>query len=245
VRAPFIPTVDDLEALTADVDGWLHPDECRLLYTLARDADPAGVIVEIGSWQGKSTICLAAGAMAGRGARVVAIDPHRGTSLHDGDETTEPALRRNLERAGVADQVEVVVATSEDAEVGWQRPVALLWIDGDHAYESAINDLVTWERHVMPGAAVAMHDTFLEEGPERVVRERLIGSRRYTSFRYAATITAAAKRDHVSTAGEIARVTSVARRNLYGMRLRAYSNNRFRYADLHDGVGRIAGALRR
>jgi predicted O-methyltransferase YrrM len=245
VRVPFVPTADDLEALTSDVDGWLHPDECRLLYELGREADPAGVIVEIGSWQGKSTICLAAGAMAGRGARVVAIDPHRGTSLHGEDETTEPALRRNLERAGVADQVEVVVATSEEAEVGWERPVSLLWIDGDHAYESAKNDLGTWEGHVMPGAAVAMHDTFLEEGPERVVRERLIGSRRYTGFRYAATITAATKRERVSGAGELARLTSVLKRNLYGMRLRAYSGNALRYRDLHDGVGRIARALRR
>jgi Methyltransferase domain len=72
--------------------------------------------------------------------------------------------------------VDPIVATSEQAEASWNDPVALLWIDGDHAYESVKRDLLSWERHLLPGAVVALHDTFLPEGPERAVREQLIAS---------------------------------------------------------------------
>jgi predicted O-methyltransferase YrrM len=71
-----VKTAGEVEAATREVDGWLGPLEGRLLYSLAADADPNGWIAEIGSWQGKSTIWLAAGARSGRGARVAAIDPH-------------------------------------------------------------------------------------------------------------------------------------------------------------------------
>jgi predicted O-methyltransferase YrrM len=228
----------DVERITADVEGWLGPREGALLYRLASEADPSGCIVEIGSWQGKSTIWLAAGSRAGRGARVVAIDPHTGTYLRADGETTEPALRHNLDRAGVSDQVDVVVATSEAAAAGWTRPVSLLWIDGDHEYESVRRDLELWEPHLLPSATVALHDTFVWRGPERVVRERLIRSRRYTSFVHAETTTAARRSEERLPRRDLARRLELARRSLYGVRLRAYDSNTLGYARLRDAFGR-------
>jgi MMP 1-O-methyltransferase len=229
---------DDVERLTAGVDGWFGDREGRLLYRLASEADPAGCIVEIGSWQGRSTIWLAAGAMAGRGARVVAIDPHSGTSLRAEGESTEPLLRANLERAGVSRQVEVVVARSEDAVVGWSRPISLLWIDGDHEYEGARRDFELWEPHLLPRATVALHDTFVIDGPERVVRELMIHSRRYAHFEHAETTTAARRAGRLSRRAAIARRAGLARRSLYGVRLRAYDTNRFGFARLRDALAR-------
>jgi predicted O-methyltransferase YrrM len=235
----------DVERLTADVDGWFGPLEGRLLYRLAAEADPRGGIVEIGSWQGKSTLWLAAGARAGRGARVYAIDPHRGTYLRAEGETTEPALRRNLERAGVADGVEVVVATSEDAVAGWSRPVSLLWIDGDHEYESARRDLELWGPHLLPEAAVALHDTFVWPGPERVVRELLIASGQYTDFAHAETTTAARRCGPLGPRDALARRAALLRRSLYGMRLRAYDTNTLGFARVRDALVRDGHAPHR
>ena len=232
--------VSEFDEVTADVHGWLDPAESRLLFRLARDADPAGSIVEIGSWQGRSTIWLAAGAKNGRGARVAAVDPHRGTYLREGDESTEPVLRRNLERAGVADRVDVLVATSEQAASTWRGPVSLLWIDGDHEYESARRDLLCWERHLLPNAVVAFHDTFIWPGPERVVDELLVGSRRYRDFEWADTTTAA-RRCEPLRGFELVRVRmEVLRRQLYGVRLRAYDGNALGYARFRDALGRLA-----
>jgi predicted O-methyltransferase YrrM len=227
-----------VDVLVRDVDGWLGGSEGRLLYRLASAADPAGAIVEIGSWQGRSTIWLAAGARAGRGARVVAVDPHRGTYLHTGDESSEAALRANLAAAGLADGVDVVVATSEEAVDGWSRPVSLLWIDGDHSYESALLDLDRWEPHLTDGAAVAFHDTFVWPGPERVFRERIVRSRSYTGLEWTETTSAARRTERLSRRGDIGRRALVVRRALYGIRLRAYDRNTLGYAALRDALGR-------
>ncbi len=224
------------EDLTSEIGGWLGHEEGRLLYELAASADPAGCIVEIGSWHGRSTIWLAAGAAAGRGARVVAIDPHSGTPLRAEGETTEPVLRANLERARLRDRVEVVVGTSESVAVGWSRPISLLWIDGDHEYESVRRDLALWEPHLLPGGFVALHDTFVWEGPERVVRESLIWSRRYAGFRHAETTTAARRCEPLSPAADLARRLAILRRTLYGIRLRAYDADRYGFARVRDAL---------
>jgi predicted O-methyltransferase YrrM len=229
---------DHVDEITAGVDGWLGPREGKLLYALAAAADPAGCIVEIGSWHGKSTIWLAAGARAGRGARVVAIDPHTGTYLRAEGESTEAALRRNLERAGLAEQVEVLAATSEQAASGWTRPVSLLWIDGDHEYESVRQDLELWEPHLLPGATVALHDTFVWRGPEQVVRELMIRTRRYASFVHADTTTAACRCEPPASRRSATRRVELLRRRLYGVRLRAYDSNTLGYARLRDALAR-------
>jgi MMP 1-O-methyltransferase len=226
-----VRTAAEVEAATRDVDGWLGPLEGRLLYSLAAAADPKGWIVEIGSWQGKSTIWLAAGARSGRGARVAAIDPHRGTDLRTEGETTEPALRSNLERAGVTADVEVVVATSADAEATWSRPVSLLWIDGDHSYEGALLDLDRWERHLLPDGAVAFHDTFTIPGPD--------GSPAYSGFEWAETTSAARRSSARNARDRLARRSALARRALYATRLRAYDRNTLGFARAYTALSRL------
>jgi len=228
----------DVERLLAGVDGWLGPNEGRLLYRLAGAADRRGAIVEIGSWHGRSTIWLAAGALAGRQARVVAVDPHVGTSLRHAGASTEAALRENLAKAGVEDHVEVVVSSSEEAAAGWSGPVSLLWIDGDHARESAARDLDLWEPHLRDDAVVAFHDTFVCSGPEQVVRERLIRTRRYTAFQHAETTTAARRCGGLPLSGRLARRAGLVRRGLYSVRLRAYDANTFGFARLRDALAR-------
>jgi hypothetical protein len=170
---------------------------------------------------------------------VAAIDPHRGTDLRSEGETTEPALRANLERAGVAADVEVVVATSADAEATWSRPVSLLWIDGDHSYEGALLDLDRWERHLLPNAAVAFHDTFTIPGPERVFRERIIGSPAYSGFDWAETTSAARRSSAVNTRDRLARRSALARRALYATRLRAYDRNTLGFARAYTALSRL------
>jgi predicted O-methyltransferase YrrM len=227
----------EVERLVEPIRGWLGPQEGRLLYELAAAADPAGRIVEIGSWHGRSTIWLAAGAAAGRGARVLAVDPHRGTSLREEGEDTEPLLRANLERAGVAAGVDVRVGTSAEAAADFDAAVSLLWIDGDHSYASARQDVELWEPYLVPRAAVALHDTFVLPGPERVVRDCLVKSGRYTDFRYADTTTAARLADGLSPAARVDRTFGLIRRRLYGARLVAYDRNVLGYARLRDLLG--------
>jgi len=67
---------------TAAVEGWLARAEGKLLYRLAKRCTGRGVIVEIGSWKGKSTIWLASGSRAASRSKVHSIDPHTGSPQH-------------------------------------------------------------------------------------------------------------------------------------------------------------------
>lgn len=237
--------IDDVERIASGIDGWLSEIEGRRLYELARHVDPATCIVEIGSWQGKSTVWLAAGARAGLGAGVVAIDPHEASALHADGESTEQALRRNLELAGVTEGVEVVVATSEEAVVGWKRPIGLLWIDGDHSYESVRRDFLLWEGHVVERGVVALHDTVDWDGPRQVVSRYLKGSSQYIGLAYADTITHATRRSRPTASELLRKRLSIVERSLYEVRVRAYDENRFHFADVLDIVNRRGRRRRR
>jgi predicted O-methyltransferase YrrM len=100
------------------IEGLLSDAEAECLYSLARTA--AGTIVEVGSWKGKSTVCLALGSKAGIfKEKVFAIDPHQGiANEHAGIywlEDSEPIFRENIKRAGVDDIVIPLVMKSEEA----------------------------------------------------------------------------------------------------------------------------------
>jgi predicted O-methyltransferase YrrM len=191
-----------------------------LLYELAEQADPRGCIVEIGSWQGRSTICLAAGAKVGHGARVFAIDPHAGTVTQAHGQSSEAILRKNLDEAGVAEQVEVVVATSQQAASEWRAPISLLWIDGDHSYDGTRQDYLLWSDRLVDGGVIAFHDTFTSPGPARVLSEYVLRSEQFTRIGFAGEITFALKRNRFTTSDRIRRRIELLRRSLYGLRLR-------------------------
>lgn len=55
------------------IDGWLTEDEGIFLYESAKKVKQENAIVEIGSWKGRSTICLGKGVRDGNQATVYAM----------------------------------------------------------------------------------------------------------------------------------------------------------------------------
>ncbi|MGO8752589.1 MAG: class I SAM-dependent methyltransferase [Thermoguttaceae bacterium] len=130
-----------------------------LLHGLARTIRPA-VCVEIGSARGCSTcyIGLALRQM-GRG-KLFAIDPHAVTDWNDSKSTdTYDVLRENLRAFGVEDYVEIVRKYSAEAAEGWQHPIDMLFIDGDHSYDGVRRDWDLFMPHVREFGIVVFHDT--------------------------------------------------------------------------------------
>src|ERR687893_1023519 len=101
--ADFAP----IKELIEDVPGWLSDEEGEALYDLARACTGKGVIVEIGSWKGKSTVCLGLGSRAGASVPVYAVDPHADYRFGD--------FKANVERAGIHDLVRPVPSLSQAA----------------------------------------------------------------------------------------------------------------------------------
>jgi len=164
--------------------GFLTEREARFLSLAAACTPAPGVILEIGSFKGKSTVGLASVAARYRLGSVVAVDPHTAPSSTDpglgGQASSFEDFRHTLTRAGLTDHVEVHRKFSRELATGWNRPIRLLWIDGDHTYPGAKQDLDLFVPHLAAGGVVALHDVLHNfAGPIRVFVEDVLRSDRY------------------------------------------------------------------
>lgn len=143
----------ELRRHLAGVPGWLSDEEAVALYELARGCTGRGVIVEIGSFKGRSTICLGLGSQAGQGVPIYAVDPGHGWKRFS-------KFDANIRRAGIERLVTPVAAASGDAYTGFTEPaIELLFIDGSHRYDLVDLDFPLWTRKLIDGGMLAMHDT--------------------------------------------------------------------------------------
>lgn len=189
--------VEEALKIAEGAHGFLTRSEGKLLFNLAKSCTGRGVIVEIGSWKGKSTIWLAKGSQAGPRVKVYAVDPHSDTAVHRlrSEPGTFDEFQSNISRAGVADLVSPVVATSVDAAANFNEPIEMIFIDGDHEYEAVKQDFKLWYPKVIDGGVMAFHDTTASiwEGPKIFVAERVYRSRDFRGVSFAGSITFAKK----------------------------------------------------
>ncbi|MBN1493548.1 MAG: class I SAM-dependent methyltransferase [Candidatus Omnitrophica bacterium] len=123
-----------------------HPQP-EFLYSLAKKTSEKGEIVEIGTCAGKSTIALGYAQKERGGNPIITIDIYE-----------HPDVGSNLKKAGVDMYVTRVLKRSSLVAVEWKRPIALLWIDGDHRKNGVISDIRNWSKYVIPGGFMAFHD---------------------------------------------------------------------------------------
>ena len=185
-----------IKELTDHVDGWLHDTEGELLYRLAKGRQGKGVIVEIGSWKGKSTIWLARGSQEGKKIKVYAIDPHTGSAEHKeslGTTSTFREFQSNIQTARVEDIVVPLVKTSEEASRNFPAPVEFVFIDGAHEYDFVKLDFEVWSPRIIQGGIIAFHDTIGWPGPKQVVKEFIVSSNSFRNVRFVHSIVYAQK----------------------------------------------------
>jgi|SRR5579875_3200941 len=171
------------------IDGWLTPNEAFALYRYARYArrlHPDAVALEIGSWKGKSTYCIARGL---RGGRLICIDPFDASAAGDeygarvyAEHKGETPLRDQFERAmtefGVRDYLDVRQGTSEQF-VGTIGPLDLLFIDGDHSLDACTFDYTAYAPLLRPGGLLLFHDYYpalRDSGPRILIEETIVPS---------------------------------------------------------------------
>lgn len=158
----------------ATVKGFLAADEAEALHMHALHTAAIGPALEIGSYCGKSTVYIGL-ACQQRGNILYAVDHHRGSEEHQlGEEYHDPELydthaglmdtfrefRRVMRIAKLEDTVVPIVAPSTVASRRWATPLGLVFIDGGHSMEAALNDYRSWSSHVASGGILAIHDIF-------------------------------------------------------------------------------------
>ncbi|MFZ4718064.1 MAG: class I SAM-dependent methyltransferase [Ilumatobacteraceae bacterium] len=177
-------TFDEALVQVADVQGWMSPDQAERLYRAAASTRPGDQIVEIGSFQGRSTIVLASAAPAE--VPVVAIDPHAGNDrgpqeiegFAEEAQGDHERFNANLVAAAVADHVRHVRAFSDTAHAEVQGEIAVLYIDGAHRYAPARTDIRDWGARVTPGGTMLIHDSFSSVGVTlAILRELMVSGR--------------------------------------------------------------------
>ncbi|MCK4307122.1 class I SAM-dependent methyltransferase [candidate division WOR-3 bacterium] len=171
-------------------------NEGIFLYNRAKECSK-GVIVEIGSWKGRSAVWLGRGSQAGFKREVYAVDPHTGSPEHHrlyGKIWTLPVFQKNIERAGLSNIVVSLVKTSEEASKDWKEPIELLFIDGRHDYKYVKQDYDLWSRFLIPGGIVVFHDSIRWPGPKLVVDEVIYKTRDFMKVGIINSITWAVKK---------------------------------------------------
>ena len=156
------------------VKGFLDHKEGICLYNYALNSSKKGPILEIGSYCGKSTIYIATAAKKYSGC-VYSVDHHTGSEenqvgweYHDielFDEETGrinsfPEFMRNLRKANLLDTVVPVVSDSSLVSRYWKIPLSMVFIDGGHTMEAALNDFNNWKDKIIKGGILAIHDVF-------------------------------------------------------------------------------------
>jgi hypothetical protein len=73
---------------------------------------------------------------------------------------TLPTFRRTIERAGLEGHVVAVVGPSLVVSAHWRTPLSLLFVDGGHGEQPAMDDYAGWAPWVQRDGLLAIHDVF-------------------------------------------------------------------------------------
>lgn len=170
-----------------EIDGWLTPEEALALYRQALLVPRDGIIVEIGSWKGKSTYCLAKGLKKGK---IYTIDPFDASgeeasakiyANNKGDKSLIDQFKENMSSRGVIDKICINIGYSSQYLNSFPS-INLLFIDGDHSVEGCNYDFDNFSSYVVSGGYIVFHDfdpNRNDLGPTDVVKNKLLNSNVY------------------------------------------------------------------
>lgn len=135
--------------------GWLSRAEAEMLYLFAKEVSPSSSIIEIGSHLGKST-CVLGGAVKDKGIKIYCIDPWTvwNTPNDLGEESlcmrprlsdkdmARSSFEQFKENVAHLDNIVICRGLSRDVMPTLDVDVQMIFIDGNHEYESVKEDLV-------------------------------------------------------------------------------------------------------
>ncbi|MBW4579354.1 MAG: class I SAM-dependent methyltransferase [Tildeniella nuda ZEHNDER 1965/U140] len=157
-------------AYSCYIPGWVQENESVALAQAAYNLPPDPVIVEVGSFVGKSAVLLAGARKLQGSGQVHCIDPFDAS----GDEFSVPfymrvAKRRkvpldqwfseNMARAGLTAWVKAHKATGQEMGRNWSTPIDLLYLDGDQSPAGARETYELFAPHLKPGGTIVLHNT--------------------------------------------------------------------------------------
>ena len=174
------------------IPGMTDQYEGTLLFTLAVTQVTSGDIVDIGSWQGKSSSYLARASQVSGNGDFYAIDHFKGnvgsesayivnrTDLGD----LERGFLQNMSKLGLAGNVVLKnMDVSSAAQELHDIQIRFLFIDGDHSYDGVTRDYSLFKDRLCQDAIVVFDDfTLSREGSVRAINEFMDKTKPSVSF---------------------------------------------------------------
>ncbi len=139
------------------IDGWMRWPETQFLYY---ESKKHNVIVEVGSWKGRSTTCICSG---NKDAKVFAVDTWAGSS-DERDLTNSLAKKEDIYQTFLNNTKQFSNLTPirkssveaakdfEDGSVDW------IFVDAGHTYLEVKEDVLTWLPKLKIGGIMSGHD---------------------------------------------------------------------------------------
>ena len=155
------------------IDGWMSKQELTWLAQQARKI-VSGRVVEIGTYLGRSARVITDN--LGQGSYLVCVDPYTNfkdsvinindeSPLYNGDEIYRQA-QLNVPRA-----VFIRMTSLDAVERFSDHTIDMVFIDGEHTYESVKQDINAWYPKVKPGGTLCGHDYTTYNDVERAVKD--------------------------------------------------------------------------
>lgn len=142
-------------------DNWF-PEPKRYMLTMAMRAVTAtdGAIIEVGSWEGRSTIDIANFFYPDS---VTAIDHWQGDLTDPNSIVTNLAASRDVfatfqSNINAATRGNVVVARMDWRDYIWDQPIRFIFIDGEHTYDQVRDNIEVVKPLMVPGGVICGDD---------------------------------------------------------------------------------------
>ncbi|MFT3705740.1 MAG: class I SAM-dependent methyltransferase [Agriterribacter sp.] len=176
-----------------NIDGWLTDKEAQGLYIVASKLPANASVVEIGSWQGKSTYCIAKGLKSGV---IYCIDPFNadgGMDVQSQDEYNRKkgskdlleSFSENMQQLDVINKLKIKKGYSYQFSEDFSK-IDFLFIDGDHSIEGCKMDFDMYASKIISGGYIAFHDYYHDRpelGPTHVIDNIVSISKQYRFFK--------------------------------------------------------------
>lgn len=141
-------------------EDWYFPEDCQALTAIAQATNHLdGAVIEVGCWEGKSTIALAT---AVHPAFVQAVDTWEGSP---GEISADLAAERDVYAtfldniaAGTAGNVIPHRTGWREFFADWTAPIRLIHIDATHSYDEVRDNIATVRPFMVPGGVIVGDD---------------------------------------------------------------------------------------
>jgi len=155
------------------IQSYVTPNQCKILFDMAKSSK--GTIIELGSWLGRSTGVLTAGAgLNPRQPQVFAVDTWKNCDVFPYKDFYRD-WEYNMKGLGIRSYVTEIRMDSADAADSYNKhlmkpygKVGLLFIDAWHTYEAVQRDFHAWLPYIKQGGFIILHD--VEESFPEIMR---------------------------------------------------------------------------